>query len=118
MKYIITESRIYNIIDRIFLDRYGAPLDLDEWDNYKWFKDKDGGSPFELNDAGTLWVNDYTMYRNLRSLFGFNNDETDELLKNYFRDNFDVVVNSVGSEGGYSKIDDIPDYGDPWLDND
>jgi hypothetical protein len=118
MKYIITESKIYNIIDRLFLERYGKPLVKDEWDDYTWFKDESGNAPFEMNLAGTLWVNDYTMYRNLRSLLGFNNSETDELLKNYFEDNFDVKVTSVGSEGGYSLKGDDPEYGDPHYDAD
>ena len=122
MKYIITENRLIGLIDKLFLDRYGVPLEMyyDEDEDYTWFLDAEknqNNSPFHLNAAGTLWINDYTLYRKIRALMGIDRSETDNLFKEYFKNKFGVRVTSIGSEGGYYKENDDLNYGDPWLDN-
>ena len=132
MKYIISESRFNNILDKLFIDRYGSILVKDEqpdgyvvfFDEHRPFsKDKDQpfahrGVPFELNSGGTLWANDYIFFKKIKNLFGLKtSDEINELFRNYFEDRYGVKVKIVSSEGGYSLPGDDLDYADPWLDN-
>ena len=122
MKYIITESRFNNILDKLFIDRYGSILVKDERpDGYVNFWDgrpfSEKSIPFEMNSGGTLWVNDYTFLKKVKNLFGLKRMEVNELFKNYFEDRYGVKVKIVSSEGGYSLPGDDLDYADPWLDN-
>ena len=117
MKIIINESSLHRLVDKIFIKRYDGIL-RKEKDNedYIRFYDIDGGKPFDLNQGGTLWVNDYIFLQKLRIIFGLETDkEITELLKNYFEDRYDVNVKYVASEGGYHRDgDDLED--DPWMD--
>jgi hypothetical protein len=122
MKYIITESRFNDLLDKLFIDRYGDLLVKDERpDGYIIFWDgrphSEKGVPFELNAGGNLWVNDYTFLKKIKTLFGLKNMEVNELFKNYFEDRYGVEVKMVSSEGGYNLPGDDFDYADPWLDN-
>jgi hypothetical protein len=122
MNYIITENRLVNLLDKLFIDRYGSlPVKDEHPDGYVNFWDgrpfSEKGIPFELNSAGTLWVNDYTFLKKVKNLFGLKPMEVNELFKNYFEDRYDVKVKTVSSEGGYNLSGDDLDYGDPWLDN-
>jgi hypothetical protein len=131
MKYIIAESKFNGLLDKLFIDRYGSLLVKDEQpDGYIVFFDEhrpfskneeqpfsQRGVPFELNTAGTLWVNDYTFLKKVKNLFGLKPMEVNELFKNYFEDRYDVKVKTVASEGGYNLPGDDLDYADPWLDN-
>lgn len=118
MKYIITENRLHNLVDKFFIKRYGGLLRKEVNDeNYTYFYDLENGKPFEMNMGGTLWVGDYTLYRQIRSVLGFNNsEEVDEFFKNYFNDRYDVDIKRVASEGGYHREGDDLDYADPWMD--
>lgn len=117
MKYIITENRIHNLVDKFFIKRYGGLLRKEVTDDdYTYFYDLENGKPFEMNSGGTLWVNDYILYKQIRSVFGFNTKEVDEFFKNYFNDRYDVNVKRVASEGGYDRGGDDLDDADPWLD--
>lgn len=118
MKYVITENRLHNLVDKFFIKRYGGLLRKEVNDeNYTYFYDLENGKPFEMNMGGTLWVGDYTLYRQIRSILGFNNsEEVDEFFKNYFKDRYDVDVKRVASEGGYHREGDDLDYADPWMD--
>jgi hypothetical protein len=123
MKYIITESRFNNILDKLFIDRYGSiPVKDEHPDGYVNFWDgrpfSEKSIPFEMNSGGTLWVNDYTFLKKVKNLFGLKtSDEVNELFRNYFEDRYGVKVKVVSSEGGYSLPGDDLDYADPWLDN-
>jgi hypothetical protein len=132
MKYIIAESRFNNILDKLFINRYGSILvKEDQPDGYIVFYDEhqpysknkeqpfsQRGVPFELNTGGNLWVNDYIFFRRIKHLFGLKtSDEVNELFKNYFKDRYGVEVKMVSSEGGYHQPGDDLDYADPWLDN-
>jgi hypothetical protein len=122
MKYIISESRFNDVLDKLFIDRYESLLiKKDRPDGYVVFWDgrpqPEKGIPFELNAGGNLWVNDYTFFKKIRNLFGLTTMETNGLFKNYFEDRYGVEVKMVSSEGGYHLPDDDPDYADPWLDN-
>ena len=123
MKYIIAESKFNNILDKLFIHRYGSLLVKNEHpDGYVVFWDSQPFSkkniPFELNVGGTLWANDYTFFKNIKNLFGLKtSDEVDELFKNYFEDRYGVNVKMVSSEGGYHLPGDDLDYADPWFDN-
>lgn len=131
MKYIIAESRFNNILDKLFINRYGSILvKEDQPDGYIVFYDENQpyskneeqpfsqrGVPFELNIGGNLWVNDYVFFKRIRNLFGLSTIEVNELLKNYFEEKYGVEVKMVSSEGGYHLPGDDLDYADPWLDN-
>ena len=117
MKYIITENRIHNLVDKFFIKRYGGLLRKEVNDeDYTYFYDLENDKPFEMNMGGTLWVGDYILYKQIRSVFGFSKKEVDEFFKNYFNDRYDVNVKMVASEGGYNRGGDDLDDADPWLD--
>ena len=119
MKYIISENKINKILDSMFISRYGNELIMitNDDDGYVFFFDEEGGKPFELNQGGTLWVNDYPFLKQLKRLFGLKeSDEIDNFFRNYFLEKYGVNVKIVGSEGGYSKEGDSDDDV-PWLDN-
>lgn len=117
MKYIITENRLHNLVDKFFIKRYGGLLRKEVTDDdYTYFYDLENGRPFEMNSGGTLWVGDYILYKQIRSILGFNSKEVDEFLKNYFNERYDVDVKMVASEGGYDRVGDDLDDADPWLD--
>lgn len=119
---LLTEdSKLNSVLDKLFIDRYGSLLVKDERDEYVIFWDgrtfSEKGIPFELNSAGTLWVNDYSFLKKVKNLFGLKPMEANELFKNYFEDRYGVEVKRISSEGGYNLPGDDLDYGDPWLDN-
>lgn len=120
MKYIINESRLPDLIDKLFIKRYNGLLKKEK-DNsdYIRFFDVDGGKPFELNQGGTLWINDYIFLKKLRNIFGLEKiEEVLDFFKNYFEDKYDVNVKFVASEGGYSRYGDDLDEADPYWNND
>ena len=123
MRYIIAESRFNNILDKLFIDRYGSlPVKDETPEGYVYFLDNqpspEKGIPFEMNVAGTLWVNDYTFFKKIKSLFGLKtSSEENELFKNYFQDRYGVKIKTISSEGGYHHPNDpLDDNDDPWLD--
>lgn len=118
MKYIITENRLYNLVDKFFIKRYGGLLRKEvNNEDYTYFYDLENGKPFEMNMGGTLWVGDYILYKQIRSILGFDTSkEVDEFFKNYFNDRYDVDVKRVASEGGYHRDGDDLDDADPWMD--
>lgn len=117
MRYIISESRLNNFLDKLFIERYGDNLNKIVNDSgYTYFFDSDGGKPFELNQGGTLWANDFPFLLQIKRLFGLKNSkETTKFFKAYFDKKFGVDVRLVSSEGGYSKPGDYENDIDPWL---
>ena len=119
MKYIISENRLNKLLDNLFTNRYGQELTkVVEDDGYIIFLDDEQKKPFDLNLGGTLWVNDYPFFKQVKRLLGLRGtDAVDEVFKNYFLKKYDVNVERVSSEGGYSKLGDAEGDIDPWLDN-
>lgn len=119
MRYIINESRLNKLIDNLFANRYGDSLTKKiDSEGYIFFYDEFKKKPYELNQAGTLWVNDYPFLRQVKRLIGLKGAKAvDEVFKNYFLEKYDVNVERVNSEGGYSKLGDPERDIDPWFDN-
>jgi hypothetical protein len=122
MKYIITESRLNNVLDKLFIKRYGSLLVKDENpDGYVVFLDSQPShkenNPFELNVAGNLWINDYTFFKSIKDLIGFETSlGAKELIKRYFEDRYGVKVVMVSIASGYRHPDNGPDDDDDsWL---
>jgi hypothetical protein len=117
MKYIILENRLNKLLDNLFIDRYGQELTkIVGEDGYTYFFDDEEKRPFELNLAGTLWVNDFPFLNQIKRLFSLkNSNETDKFFKEYFEEKYGVDVKRVNSEGGYSKPGDYEGDIDPWL---
>jgi hypothetical protein len=126
MKYIITESRLNNVLDKLFIKRYGSLLVKDEKpDGYVVFLDGlpsyKENNPFELNVAGNLWINDYTFFKSIKDLIGFETSlGAKELIKRYFQDRYGVKVTMVSIASGYRHPDNTPDDNDDddddsWL---
>ena len=125
MKYIIKENRVLDLIDVLFKDRYGDVLEMDEDDGYLYFYQPSGrrgqgnNEPFERNAWGKLWVNDYVMYKKIRSLLGLTNKETKEYLKNYFEEKYGVEIKDISTEDSLFMLPgDSEDEADPWFDTD
>ena len=121
MNYIITESKLNNVLDKLFIKRYGSLLVKNEQpDGYVVFSDgqpySKENNPFELNVAGNLWINDYTFFKNIKDLIGFETSlGAKELIKRYFQDRYGVKVTMVSIGSGYHHPDNDPDDDDSWL---
>lgn len=109
MKYIITESRFNGIVDKIFLKKYGVDLKKSiSPEGYILFLDDNGKNPFDLNLAGTLWVNDYAILNKIKKIFGLNDGQVLEIFQNYFKEKYDVDVVRINTGGYYED--------DSWFD--
>ena len=118
MKYIITENELNKLLDKFFIERYGDSLEKNVLsDGYIEFLDPEGLRPFEVNLAGTIWVNDYPFLKYLRKILSLNKEESEKILIDYFQDRYEIDGKRVNSEGGYSKVSDSENDLDPWLDN-
>lgn len=116
MKYIIREDKLDRVLDKLFIQRYGAPLKKEVLeDGYIDFYDPEGLRPYEVNLAGTIWVNDYPFLLFIRKILGLNKDESERVLIDYFKDRYEIDGKRVNSEGGYSKPGDPESDLDPWL---
>ena len=116
MKYIITESKLYPIIDEIISQEYGAPLKMQRGpinygldpeyikffginqDREKYYSDNYGDEdrpPFARNAWGMLWVNDVKLYNNIKNILGINTEECNELIINYFREKYNIEIKDI-----------------------
>jgi hypothetical protein len=102
MKYIIKENRLFNLVENLMVDRYGAPLKMEETnEGYLYFHPSNrevrinGDEPFSRNTWGRLWVNDIIFYRKMKDLVGLKNREIRDLLKKFFEDKFGIKIRDV-----------------------
>jgi hypothetical protein len=117
MKYIITESKLYPIIDKIISQEYGAPLKMQRGpinygldpeyirffgvnqDRQKYYSDDYGDEdrpPFERNPWGMLWVNNTNLYNNIKNILGIDTEECNELIINYFKEKYNIIIKKIG----------------------
>jgi hypothetical protein len=117
MKYIITESKLYSIIDEIISQEYGAPLKMQRGpinygldpeyirffgvnqDRQKYYSDDYGDEdrpPFERNPWGMLWVNNTNLYNNIKNILGIDTEECNELIINYFKEKYNIIIKKIG----------------------
>ena len=119
MKYLITENKLYSIIDKIISQKYGAPLIMvrrDEndghdpeylyffginqnqenfnSDDYNDYDDTDY-PPFSRNSWGMLFNQDVELYGNIKNLLGIDRVECNDILANYFRDKYDIYIKGI-----------------------
>ena len=116
MKYIITESKLYSIIDEIISQEYGAPLKMQRGpinygldpeyirffgvnqDRQKYYSDDYGDEdrpPFERNPWGMLWVNNTNLYNNIKNILGIDTEECNELIINYFKEKYNITIKKI-----------------------
>jgi len=116
MKYIITESKLYSIIDKIISQEYGAPLKMQRGpinygldpeyirffgvnqDRQKYYSDDYGDEdrpPFERNPWGMLWVNNTNLYNNIKNILGIDTEECNELIINYFKEKYNITIKKI-----------------------
>lgn len=113
MKYIVSENKIFSIIDKIILDKHGSSLKMYNDDEYLYFYPsnrevkKGNNEPFERNSWGRLWINDYDTYKDIKGLLGLNHEEAKEIIRNYFSTKYDIQIKDVSSESDDAWFDDF-----------
>lgn len=122
MKYIITENRLIGLVEKLFDERYGTPLNMSEDDDYLYFRvpglDPEN-RPFDRNAWGMLWVNDYIIYKRIKSLLGLNNEETKDLIKNFFENKYSIKIKKLALEHPSFEMpgDNLEMEIDPFFDD-
>ena len=102
MKYIITESKLNEVIKRYMDATYGdVEMTVDKDDGYIHFfsrKDVDSdGHAVRIahrNLNGTLWI-DYSFFEKMRVLFG---NSVGEGIEKYYSDKFGIEIKRINME--------------------
>ena len=103
MKYIISESKLNDVVKKYMEIIYGdieMNVDKDEEGFIHFFSRKDfdeDGYPVRIayrNNNGTLWV-DYSFLERMVILFG---TSVDESIEKYFEDKFGIVILRINVE--------------------
>lgn len=112
MKYLITESKLFSIIERLIINNYGKDLEMFVSDSgYIRFSIKEptdeSRNPFERNLWGRLWVNDSKFYHFLKTFLGLEVNELNSILRDYFSQKYNIEIKDVVCENyEWYEIDD------------
>jgi len=101
MKYIITESKLNEVIKKYMEATYGdveMTVDEDGYINFFSRKDVDSdGHPVRIahrSRYGTLWI-DYSFFEKMRVLFG---NSVGEGIEKYYSDKFGIEIKRINME--------------------
>jgi hypothetical protein len=103
MKYIITESKLNEVIKRYMEATYGdVEMNIDKYDDghIHFFSRKDvdsDGYPVRIahrSRYGTLWI-DYSFFEKMRVLFG---NSVGEGIEKYYADKFGIEIKRINME--------------------
>jgi len=103
MKYIITESKLNEVIKKYMDATYGdveMNVDKDDDGHIHFFSRKDidrDGYPVRIahrNNHGTLWI-DYSFFEKMRILFG---NSVGEGIEKYYTDKFGIEIKRINME--------------------
>ena len=103
MKYIITESKLNEVIKKYMDATYGdveMNIDKDDDGYIHFFSRRDvdrDGYPVRIayrNNTGTLWIN-FSFLERMVTLFG---TSVDEAIEKYFEDKFGIVILRINVE--------------------
>ena len=101
MKYIITESKLNEVIKRYMEATYGdVEMTVDEDGYINFFSRKDVDSDGQAvriahrNLYGTLWI-DYSFFEKMRVLFG---NSVGEGIEKYYTDKFGIEIKRINME--------------------
>jgi len=101
MKYIITESKLNEVIKKYMDATYGdVEMNIDDDGYIHFFNRKDvdsDGHPVRIahrNNHGTLWI-DYSFFEMMRVLFG---NSVGEGIEKYYTDKFGIEIKRINME--------------------
>ena len=103
MKYIITESKLNEVIKKYMEATYGdveMNVDKDDDGHIHFFSRKDvdsDGYPVRIahrSRYGTLWI-DYSFFEKMRVLFG---NSVGEGIEKYYSDKFGIEIKRINME--------------------
>jgi hypothetical protein len=131
VKKIVNEespsNNLYNFLDKMIIDRYGSPLEVNTVKGFNYLIPKDGDIsdapylyediPGNINKEPSLNVRDYPFFTKIRSLFGLTTEETRKFMKEYFEEKLDTKFDMLIYHGGYFQSDEDESDSDPWSDN-
>jgi hypothetical protein len=101
MKYIITESKLNEVIKKYMEATYGdVEMNIDKDGYIHFFSRKDidsNGHSVRIahrNKSGTLWI-DYSFFEKMRVLFG---NSVGEAIEKYYIDKFGIEIKRINME--------------------
>lgn len=115
MKFIITESKLEKIIDKIIsevIEHHFGELTLKINDDgyYSWFSNKwkrniphdtTPNRPLHKNHYGTLWIESEKFYEDLMDTLGMitsDDEKSEEIFMDWMNKNYDTNINGFGLE--------------------
>jgi hypothetical protein len=99
MKYIITESRLNDIVIKWLDNNFNGlvPYELKRYPNFIFYR-KNGQIIFDYNKKnGTVYISYEEIWSFLKSMFGMNFDEIQELTKEWVEEHYNLKVTSTYS---------------------
>jgi hypothetical protein len=91
MKYIITESRLNNIVIKWLNDNYGELRGMENPHGTIYYKNKDGNTMFKYNpDYGITSIEDSELQNTLINMFDVSPDSLNKVFTPWFNETYDI----------------------------